>query len=481
MALIDQKRKVFGNIAAMRTLNDGFPKLKLNSSFSSINNKGSSLDFLTDLLKSLVGYERLRDIVTNILVYNLDTIEKDIKLALKQELKSIVSCGVDPSIPSFLKYGNSGIVTEVKKVDFFDMLLTDPTTIGGGLIYDDISNQLNSIDFNTFLYNTIQNDTITQNWGSSTSTNNILNITFNSLGSGTIPNNTLKITASNYYSTISNNKTLTDLNNDYIDSIKLFGTEKVINNIIDSLFGSVSIKINKTTKQLENEEKIASITNCIINSDENDDINDNYFTFSNDEIRNQQEIANNRKKGIRKLKTCGEMEINIPTGFLIELQSGLTATTNVSETKTIVDKTINEMAIFSSNNTSVQQDKYAIQLNFIQEILNKLINSIINIIISPKIVTIFLINYKILYGPTATYDDAVSFLKNNKTLIRDIMNRVRDNIIQTLLMNALKEIGELVRQTYSETQKEKGKIKLSRLLSLIQAPPEVIRIIQNLG
>lgn len=480
MALIDQKKKVFGNIAAMRTLNDGFPKLKTNSSFPSINNNGNSLEFLTDLLKSLVGYEKLRSIVTNILVHNLDIIEQDIKKALKSELKSIVNCGVDPSIPTFLKFGSTGINTKVKDIDFFDTLLIDPTTLGGGLIYDDVVNQLTSTDFNTYLYYTIQNDGVSQNWGSTTFGNDILNITFNSIGIGTNPNNSLTITASQYYSLPVNNKTLTDLNNDYIDSLKLFGTEKIINNIIDSLFGSVSIKINKTTSQLENEEKITSITDCIINSDENAVIDDNYFIFSNDEIRDQQERADDRKKGIRKLKTCGNMEVSIPTGFLIELQSGLTATTNVTQVNDVVSSSINDMANFTSSYTSVKQDKYSVQLNFIQEILNKLMNAIVNIILGPKIITIFLINYKILYGPTATYDDAVDFLKNNKTLIKDMMNRVRNNVIQTLMTAALKEISTLVGETAIKIQTEKAKLQLSRLLSLVGVPQSVIRIIQGL-
>jgi len=32
MAIIDKKRKIFGNIAAARTLTEGLPKVKLSSS-----------------------------------------------------------------------------------------------------------------------------------------------------------------------------------------------------------------------------------------------------------------------------------------------------------------------------------------------------------------------------------------------------------------------------------------------------------------
>ena len=154
-------------------------------------------------------------------LYQKLNIEKDIKLALKQELKSIVSCGVDPSIPSFLKYGNSGIVTEVKKVDFFDMLLTDPTTIGGSLMYDDVSNQLNSTDFNTFLYSNIEqnksdftpNGGTSSPWGSSTIGSDVIDLKFSPVGTPDIGNNVIKVTTNSNF----DNKTLIEFNNSFID------------------------------------------------------------------------------------------------------------------------------------------------------------------------------------------------------------------------------------------------------------------------
>jgi hypothetical protein len=85
-----------------------------------------------------------------------------------------------------------------------------------------------------------------------------------------------------------------------------------------------------------------------------------------------------------------------------------------------------------------------------------------------------------LYGPTATYDDAVDFLKKNKTLIKDLMDRVRDNVVQTLLTAALKEISAIAGETALKIQTEKAKLQLSKLLSLVGVPQSVIRIIQGL-
>jgi hypothetical protein len=129
MAIIDQKSDIFGNIAASRVLGEGLPKLKTNSSFPSINNDGDTVAFLVDLLKSLVGLEGLREVIVDTLAYNLDGMEEKIKTAMKQSLKELVNCGVDPSIPDYIKSNGVGIVTEVNKIDFFDILKTDPTTL----------------------------------------------------------------------------------------------------------------------------------------------------------------------------------------------------------------------------------------------------------------------------------------------------------------------------------------------------------------
>src|ERR1035437_9563808 len=100
--IIDKKKKIFGNIAAARTLTEGLPKLKTSSSFPSINNGGNSITFLTDLIKSLIGYEALMSTLVKILTYSLSESERQIKKALKQDLKTIVSCGVDPHLPNFI-------------------------------------------------------------------------------------------------------------------------------------------------------------------------------------------------------------------------------------------------------------------------------------------------------------------------------------------------------------------------------------------
>ena len=461
MSLIDKKKKIFGNIGAARTLVDGLPKLKLSSSFPSINNGGNPITFLTDLIKSLIGYEALVSSLVDILSHAVPEIELEVKKSLKAELKSIVSCGVNPSLPSWITSIGNGIVIKVDKVDFLDLLKIDPTSISGKLMYGEPN-----IDFNRFLYDTIQTDGVTQTW------KGIINVTFNSIGP---INNTLTIKANSNYDL----KKLTDLDNDFIDSLTLFNPISIINNVIDIIFGSISLSVNKTTKQLEKEAEINNVVDCIVDSDSDDPITDKYFTFSNEEVYTQHQQADQRKKGIIKLECCNKIEASVPIEILNALTLEMSGAT-VSDQKQIIASNLDKMATANTTNSKVPTDDVSIKLNFVQKVIENLVKAIVGVVLSPKVIMIFLINYKIIYGQTAEFDGGVGFIKANKNLFKSIIKKITEILIKKLIAIALKEIAVLVGSAQVLVQIEKNKSKLAQLLSLVGVPQDTLRMIKGL-
>lgn len=472
MSILDKKKKIFGNIAAARTLTEGLPNLKLSSSFSSINTRGNSISFLSDLIKSLIGYEALVGSVVDILTHSLSDIEREVKIALKTELKDIVSCGVDPHLPSWIQSTGTGIIIEVNKIDFLDQFKVDPTSTAGRLLYNDITSPLtNSSDFNTFLYGVIQDDGNTYTW------NNIIDVTFNSLGTGNTPNNTITIKANSSYNT----KTLTDLNNNFVDSLTLFKTENIVNQLIDIIYGSISSNIGKSLKQLENEAKINNIVDKMIDNDNKNPISDDAFTFTNEETYKNQVDAANRKKGNRVLNLSTNVSSSIPISNLTTFNDELTGATTTLQKKDVISNNLNKMANSSSLNLRNKANIKSVKLEFIQQIVNNLIKSIIGMVISPKVIAVFIVNYKIIYGPTASFDDGVDFIKKNKNLFHNIIKKVTEEIVKILLKIALKRISELVAASIAEKEIEKSKNKLTQLLSLVGIPQETLRIIKGLS
>ncbi len=477
MSILNQKKKAFGNIAALRTLTEGMPSLKTSSSFPSINNNGDTTTFLCDLIKSLVGYDALVQTITDTLVYSLSDVEREIKSALKIELKSIVSCGINPSLPAFIKSTGTGIKFTVDKIDFTSLMLVDPNSEGGKILYNDRTpNLIDSSDFNTFLYQTIQNNGSIESWGHTTSNSDILTFGFKSLDVSQVdPNNTLTVKAHPTYDT----KTLTELNNDFIDSVTLFNTENLLTNIIDSIFGTVSNIVNKSLKQLENEAKTNTIIDKIVNSDSNDIISDKYFTFTNEEINKQQEAANARMNGVKTIITSNPISTSIAFSTINDFNSSISSATTQNDKKDAVSTSLNQMGAQVAGYTNNPVDHEAVKLNFIQEIINTLTRTIVNSILSPKVIAIFIINYKIIYGPNATFSDAIDFLKKNKNLIQNLTKRIGGIIIKVLLKIALKKIAELVAEGALKQQIDKAQSNVAQLLSLVGVSQDMLRQIKG--
>lgn len=465
MSILNKKEQIFGNIAAAKTLTESMPILKTTSSLPSVNNQGKTIEFLTDLMKVLLGYWALVTAIIDMLTHAINDIEPKIKKALKINLKQIVTCGIDPSLPAFIKSTGNGVVIELKKIDFFDLMKVDPTSTEGNLLY------LDANDFNTFLYNVVQDDGNTHTW------NNILDITFYSIDpNGVNPNNSLVIKANPSY----DNKSLNDLNNNYVDSIRLFNTEKLLNRIIDSIFGSVSVNLNKTKKQLENEAKIDSVIDKMINSDAGQDIDDSYFEFDNVELSNIQYTADNRQNGVIKLKTSEDIDASVSQTSLVDFNDDMGKAVTIQEKKDTLAKHLDSMADENAKNSTDPQDKESIKLNFIQKITDALIKTIATVMLSPKVVLIILLNFKIVWGESVGFDDAVDFLKKNKQLIYSIVKTITKIIVDKLLAIVLKSISKLMLAETAARQIEKIKNKLSQMLSLVGVPQEAINAIKGL-
>jgi len=352
----------------------------------------------------------------------------------------------------------------------------NPVTQAGGLMFNDIPSTFTSTDYNTYLYYTIQDETVTHTWSDPNTGENLLDATF-SQNALTEPNSIV-------FRPDPNIGNLTDLNNKFVDSLSLFASEDLIVNIIDSLFGTIAVQgnVNKSESELEMEGKLDSIISCIINADEDSVIDNSFFEFSNPQIQNIKEAATNRRKGVRQLKTCGDVDVSMPIEYLTDMKEELTVIPPPSmiDKREIISTSINSMALETANQgASDPVDEYSVELSFIGLMFGKIIKSIVSSILSPKVIVVFLINYMVVYGQNNDYLDPVDFLSKNKTLLENLVKRIRDLIIKALLDKVLKYIMRLVAANAVEMAKELASSQLAMILSLVGVPQDVIRMIRE--
>lgn len=483
MDITKEKSDVFGEIAALRVSAEGFPKSVISSitnSIPSITQAANSLNFLTDLVKALTGFEALKESLVNILTHNLDEIELDIKQALKKSLKSMVSCSVNPSIPDY--FINDGITLELDKIDYLDIFKIDPTSEEGALLYNDVSQGLNSTDFNTYLYGVVQGGGTTSPWGLQTTNHDILEIKFDEQGSNGEPNNSLNIKPSSYYA---ENKKLPDLNNDFIDSIQLFNSAKLINNIIETIFGVVSVKVEKDKETIKTEIRIEDIVNRIINTDDDIVIDDSYYKFTNEELASIDYRADLRRNGMKVVTTCGNTQSSVSFDTVSTLNTQLDILEAqpptpqlMEEISTVVRNGIDNMAEDSAENVG-NQDKLTIKLSFIEDMLKQLMTAIVNVILSPKLAVILAVNHAIIYGEA--FDNTEDFMKKNGVLLEAVLQTIRDAVVVILMAVVLKEIKKLISEHIQKILIEKTKHKKAQVASLVGVPTDILRQISGLA
>jgi hypothetical protein len=495
MSRVDEKRKVMGNIGALNVLSEGLPKLKnRTNSFSSINNSNNSINFLVDVVTSLVGYQDLTNNITDLLSRKLPEIEIEIKNSLKSQLKEFVSCGSNPSIPIWFKSTSDGVNFKIKDIDFLGLLKTSPTSIPGILLYSDNNSGLNSKDFNTFLYTNISQNKgdFTTNggqyssWGSNTSATDILDVKFSPISSSS--NNVINIKCNSNY----DNKSLIEFNNDLIDSIDLFTTNgknnnKLFNSIIDNLFGTISVNGKKNKNQIKSEVELNEILNRIINSDDDEIIDDSFFTFTNDDLVRLDAIATNKSKGVGIIETCGNTEVSIPIDLLetinTELLNSSTQTTLLSNEELeyqIISDAIDTIGNQQTIGSAVV-DIPTIKFNFILNIINNFTIGIFNTILTPKLVLIYSLNNKIIYGQDNQYSSAIDFVKKNRYIVKAISSTIKEILIRMLLSLAIKTITLKLSNKLAADNIEKINAQRRIILSLLGIPSNTLTQIRNLG
>jgi len=253
---------------------------------------------------------------------------------------------------------------------------------------------------------------------------------------------------------------------------------------METIFGSLSVELKKDKKIIQNEIEIDEIITRVLNADCDDVIDDSFFSFSNDEIQDIEHRARMRRNGIKVLTSCNNLESKVPMSDLTELNNEFDAiNTNLPTGEyneiftTILRNGLDKLADASAEEVP-EQDKLSVKINFIEDMLKKLMTAIINVVLSPKLILIFALNHQIIYGES--FEDVQDFMKKNKWLLTLVLESVRDIITSILLAKALKEIKKLVTDNLIKIQVEKIKSKKAQLLSLTGVPIEILRKVSGL-
>lgn len=235
------------------------------------------------------------------------------------------------------------------------------------------------------------------------------------------------------------NKTIFEFNYDYITSIKLFDSKTIVANVLNSLFSLTNtvrpvMDINYALAQI----KIEEIINRVLeySSDENN-INNDYYSFSNEEY---DRMLSKATKRLKAQYTDNIGQNNIDYKSIIEGIKKINVSSNQTEA-------INKVLTLAAE--SVSQAKYDINgdirfrldYSFILDLLKQCIIQIVMQLMTPKLTILYAVNMAVM----GDVSDATGWKNNFNYSFSSIDNMLE--AMQNLIISIIKEvIKEFVNQ-----------------------------------
>ena len=486
-------KNMFNSIGAVQTLVENFPMSLL--SFSD-HKFGTSFDILTLLFKTLgIDREEIISIVTDALSGgvkgNSDSkgfiaeAEDIVKLALEANIINVLNCNTNPIISNDLldkykqsnvEYSGEGITLDVAELDFTGVLSHSPFSDDGSKHYfgleDEngnpysVNNLYKSKDFNAFLWYIInKSDKSMENgeriWdnrcksaimNNTTKKKDIIKCTY--IDEAYPMNDKIKIQlcSSNYYKTRkiaksgndewALNKTIFEFNHEFLQSIRLYDPKVIVAEIVQYLtgIGNTNVNLGISINESIIEGKIQQIIRNIIEADDTE-INDCYFSFSNDEYNEMLEKAELNRYNI--ITSNGEYVSLNPNEVLSNL-TGITSTSTLINDKTVIKNTLEELIVSPAKDASVDIS-FGLTYDWQFEILRMLVYPFVRPLFTPKVIFLLLVNKKIM---GSLDDNSIADIENLMgilfNIIKDIVIKLKNLLIDMLVQYVLKKLTPLL-------------------------------------
>jgi hypothetical protein len=457
MSFINNKIQTVNNVALLEVLGN-LPKGRVTSSLESVNSKNKNLiPFLLDLL-SVTCKDNVKNpkdklacqttsILLRILTELYPNLIRIVKEGIIEGIKSGLACGVDFTIPNPAPQ----VILKVKNIDFTDLLKIDPLSSVGSMFYGKNVN----VDFNWFLYDLIQTN------GSST-WKNILDVTYLS------STEEFDIRINSSYVGKKFNTFLID----FINSIDLISLENLITKLMNGLTGSLYSNIegvNYSLDKIIDIEKINSLQDKISIADpskEEYEIDDSFFSFSNEELNEIERKSNQMYDGVTSLDLgCGIFEVTVDTEVLKTSFDEIRSTpqnriTNVVQNNfnTISDNLVSNIA---------DEDKETSKLSINAKLIELLPKILTNIILEPKIVVLYQISLKTVNNIVINVTNGFDYVKACKVFFEYVIRESVAAFIEILFKVIKEEVIKLVSQVALRITKEQNDLRIRAITSIV--------------
>lgn len=269
------------------------------------------------------------------------------------------------------------------------------------------------------------------------------------------PINTLKINQSDgSYSLESNDSnsltclyecypglTVYKLNYDLVMGMQLFDAKTIAANLLDlATYNEIGIGFSLSKEQIETQLRVSEIIKNVIESD-GSEVSDCFFTFSNDKVSELSQQAELKYLNQELVLTDSNKAIDFDMSSVQSILNEYNSQGTLEENVDVLKRTFNQVSVNISEEVPGVIE-YNIHCDIITKLLQGLVTSIVDAILSPKIVMLFEINRQILGddGEPLSFEE---FLNAIMSVITSIVKEIVDLILQELLQFVLEQLQPL--------------------------------------
>lgn len=411
---------------------------------------------------------------------------------LKQKMATLVPEIMMKSLGCDLNQGyNSGtFYIRVSSIDLFEILILEPSTPVGKLMFEKSTWNDSSVprSTNRGLYDLFTTSgPFTYRGFSSRDLFTIKFVqTYNGDGNGwyeiTIPPNSSGLYAVKFLE-------------DYYKTISFFELQQLITNILESIFGLLSIKAGFTGKKIDDTTKFGLIVQRIMGlcfdeeqeisvsgqakTPELDDVNDSFYDFIGTDLEIVETRTNEVMKRVVTFETCDNVELPVDADEMIDVISGTTLNDNTLDGfEECLDSIIVSLA--NNQNWSLQFPLPQISVTLDTQFIEKIPIAFISTVLSPKVILPFYIMVKSL---GIAIDDNLNgiydFTKRFKKFMKLFVSRIASEFVRILYEEIKKNIQQIVFLVIRRILKDESG-QITRMISqLIYVAKIVVSIIKD--
>ena len=244
------------------------------------------------------------------------------------------------------------------------------------------------------------------------------------------------------------NKTIFEFNHEFLSGIKLYEPKVIVAEIVEYLLGTGNFTVNLGFSVNEEiiQGKVQEIIRKVIGTSDTE-IEDCYFSFSNDEYNEMLEKAERNRYN---MINTGDGYIEANPSEILNRLTGITTTSTLVEDKTIISETLTDLIVKPAQDASAEV-KFGLEYDWQFELLRMLVYPFIRPLFTPKVIFLLLVNKKIMGSledaETVDLNKLVEDLLNSLFfIIKDIVVQLKDLLVDMLLqfiMDKLRPLLEL--------------------------------------